>query len=293
MGGFHQSGFQAASATGGVSAAAAAAAAFASAATFPHYSIQQGIPYNLYGCVCSLSLLFFARALPTHAMLFSCFFLFHHFSYICMCIYILLPIWVLRFSLPPSTIIIIWHLPLSLSHTHMLKPWVPTNNAWGWACCGSLSCPGHLYCIILRFFYSFDNIYTRQAACSWTTHILFCCFQSFCSLFISTIIILLLLSVSLSLSLSHIHTHWWTRKWLKSIDACLGNCVFYLRINIRQHAILIRTLFLYGKIPRFSPYSAEYAYPTVCSYLSPLLFKSHQLRFTLQYYSLIQHHHTW
>lgn len=49
MGGFHQSGFQAASATGGVSAAAAAAAAFASAATFPHYSIQQGIPYNLYG----------------------------------------------------------------------------------------------------------------------------------------------------------------------------------------------------------------------------------------------------
>ncbi|XP_051139265.1 uncharacterized protein LOC127257043 isoform X2 [Andrographis paniculata] len=39
-GGLHQGGFQ---------AAAAAAAAFASAAAFPHYSIQQGIPYNLYG----------------------------------------------------------------------------------------------------------------------------------------------------------------------------------------------------------------------------------------------------
>ncbi|XP_057793801.1 uncharacterized protein LOC131010340 isoform X2 [Salvia miltiorrhiza] len=48
MGGFHQGGFQGAATAGGVSAAAAAAA-FASAATFPHYSIQQGIPYNLYG----------------------------------------------------------------------------------------------------------------------------------------------------------------------------------------------------------------------------------------------------
>ncbi|EPS71852.1 hypothetical protein M569_02910, partial [Genlisea aurea] len=44
-GGFHhQGGYQAAA------AAAAAAAAFASAATFPGYSIQQGIPYNqIYG----------------------------------------------------------------------------------------------------------------------------------------------------------------------------------------------------------------------------------------------------
>ncbi|PIN02057.1 putative RNA-binding protein SEB4 (RRM superfamily) [Handroanthus impetiginosus] len=43
-GGFHnQGGF-----AGGVGTAAAAAA-FASAATFPHYSIHQGIPYNLYG----------------------------------------------------------------------------------------------------------------------------------------------------------------------------------------------------------------------------------------------------
>ncbi|XP_042035330.1 RNA-binding protein 24-like isoform X1 [Salvia splendens] len=48
MGGFHQGGFQGAATAGGVSAAAAAAA-FASAAAFPHYSIQQGIPYNLYG----------------------------------------------------------------------------------------------------------------------------------------------------------------------------------------------------------------------------------------------------
>ncbi|KAL7118391.1 hypothetical protein ACP275_03G133500 [Erythranthe tilingii] len=40
IGGFHQQGgFQAAATT----------AAFASATTFPHYSVQQGIPYNLYG----------------------------------------------------------------------------------------------------------------------------------------------------------------------------------------------------------------------------------------------------
>ncbi|KAL3641519.1 hypothetical protein CASFOL_016487 [Castilleja foliolosa] len=44
-GGFHQ-----AAGVGAGTAAAAAAAAFASAATFPHYPIQQGIPnYNLYG----------------------------------------------------------------------------------------------------------------------------------------------------------------------------------------------------------------------------------------------------
>lgn len=29
----------------------AGGAAFASAATFPHYAIQQGIPYNVYGYV--------------------------------------------------------------------------------------------------------------------------------------------------------------------------------------------------------------------------------------------------
>ena len=40
MGSF-QTGFQ-----GGVGTA------FPSAATFPHYAIQQGIPYNLYGYVC-------------------------------------------------------------------------------------------------------------------------------------------------------------------------------------------------------------------------------------------------
>lgn len=42
MSGF-QGGFQTAAGGGGLGTA------FPSAATFPHYAIQQGIPYNLYG----------------------------------------------------------------------------------------------------------------------------------------------------------------------------------------------------------------------------------------------------
>ena len=56
--------------------------AFPSAATFPHYAIQQGIPYNVYGYECALlfslslslslppsrcTIMRMARELPTHA----------------------------------------------------------------------------------------------------------------------------------------------------------------------------------------------------------------------------------
>ncbi|XVF63466.1 hypothetical protein PTKIN_Ptkin09bG0088900 [Pterospermum kingtungense] len=47
---------------GGVGTTGAAAAAFASAATFPHYAIQQGIPYNLYGNCLPLSSYVWFRA---------------------------------------------------------------------------------------------------------------------------------------------------------------------------------------------------------------------------------------
>jgi len=36
---------------------------FPSAATFPHYAIQQGIPYNVYGYVCLNMLLLFSLSL--------------------------------------------------------------------------------------------------------------------------------------------------------------------------------------------------------------------------------------
>ena len=64
MGGGTQSG-----GSGGFGSVGMGSAAFASAATFPHYAIQQGIPYNLYGYVYLFSYHrsnMRARGLPTH-----------------------------------------------------------------------------------------------------------------------------------------------------------------------------------------------------------------------------------